>query len=90
MPSSLYYVPDSLKVYENVESALIVTPHLLKHRFLILNSLFFLEITWIFSVNSPPPTVVQLKDHIRDHLNDHMIFPDFKCKSYKGFFLDEN
>ena len=39
-----------------MESALIVTPHLLKHRLNILNSLFFLEKHWIFSGNSPPPT----------------------------------
>ena len=37
-----------------MESALIVTPHLLKHRLNILNSRFFLEKHWIFSVNSPP------------------------------------
>ena len=30
-------------------------------------------------------SVVQLKDHINDHLKDHIIFPAFKCKSYKGF-----
>ena len=33
-------------------------------------------------------SVIQLKDHIKDHLNDHIIFPDFKCKSYKGFSFE--